>query len=90
MSDSDGQSIVDLLHGKPAASKRNLVWKTGAHQELGRKSWQAVREGDWKWVRAPEQSGELFDLKQDPQATIDLSSEHPEIAQPLAALAEQS
>ena len=48
-----------LLHGKPADDQRTLVWKTGAHQELGRKSWQAVRDGDWKWVQPPEQDGEL-------------------------------
>ncbi len=87
---TDGQSILDLLLGRSAASKRTLVWKTGAHQELGRKSWQAVRDGDWKWVKAPEQTGELFDLRRDPQETTDLSAEQPEVTRRLAGLAEQS
>ncbi len=87
---SDGQSIVDLLLGKSAKSSRKLVWKTGAHEELGRQSWQAVRDGDWKWVKAPGRDSELFDLKRDPRETVDRSEESPEVARRLAALAEQS
>ena len=85
---SDGRSILELLQGKPARIDRTLVWKTGAHQELGRQSWRAVREGRWKWVQAPGQPGELFDLEQDLQESNDLSGQHPEIATRLAALAE--
>ena len=87
---TDGRSIENLLLGNPAESPRTLVWKTGAHRELGRQSWQAVRDGDWKWVKAPDREAELFDLNRDPRETVDRSGELPEVARRLAALAEQS
>jgi arylsulfatase A-like enzyme len=87
---TDGQSIVELLLGKPAESPRRLIWKTGAHRELGRQSWQAVRDGDWKWVKAPGRDAELFDLSRDPGESVDRSKESPEVARRMAALAEQS
>ena len=56
---SDGKSILPVLFGESLSEEeagRTLIWKTGAHQQLGRQSWAAVRNGDWKWVRPPEQS----------------------------------
>lgn len=87
--ESDGRSILDLLRGQKVDEARTLIWKTGAHQELGRKTWQAVRDGDWKWVKAPDQLGELFDLSQDPFEQTNLLEHRPEIAERLIELAKQ-
>lgn len=77
---TDGQSMMPILRGEEPDGVRTLVWKTGAHAELDRRSWVAVRQGDWKWIKPPEQDSMLFDLSRDPSEQTDLSSEHPEIA----------
>ncbi len=47
-----------------------------------------MREGDWKWVSEPGEDGKLFNLKNDPTESKNLASEHPQVAERLAALAE--
>ena len=64
-----------------------MVWRTGAHQLLERKSWYAVRDGDWKWVQPPDQSGMLFDLARDPNEMVDLSDKHPDKSRQLRMMA---
>ncbi len=86
-SPSDGQSILPLLRGEPGDSSRTLVWQTGAHQLLDRKSWRAVRQGDWKWVQPPDQDAMLFDLGRDPCETTDLSAQRPDVAMRLMMIA---
>lgn len=86
--DLDGRSILPLLKGGRAPQSRTLVWKTGAHDVLGRKSWSAVRQGDWKWVREPGEEGMLFDLRHDPHETTDQSDAMPRLARQLAAVAD--
>jgi arylsulfatase A-like enzyme len=83
----DGKSMLALLRGESPSRHRTLVWRTGAHQLLGRESWQAVRDGDWKWVKPPGQDGMLFDLKSDPAEATDLASKNPDTARRLAKLA---
>lgn len=83
---SDGRSILASLRGEATGQPRRLLWKTGAHQVLGRQSWRAVRDGDWKWVRPPDEAGMLFDLKQDPGERNDLAARHPDVAKRLAKL----
>ncbi|MGC6548175.1 MAG: sulfatase-like hydrolase/transferase [Rubripirellula sp.] len=87
---SDGKSILPVLFGESLSEEeagRTLIWKTGAHQKLGRQSWAAVRKGDWKWVRPPEQSAALYDLGSDPYETTDLSRQYPEVVEQLELLA---
>ena len=84
----DGESILPLLKGETAGGPRTLVWKTGTHQLLGRQSWQAVRQGDWKWVRQPGADEMLFDIKNDPSESTNLASREPEITKRLARLAD--
>jgi arylsulfatase A-like enzyme len=84
----DGKSILPLLQGKPPEQARTLVWKTGSHDLLGRKSWAAVRDGDWKWVSEPGEDGKLFDLKNDPHEKTDIATDYPQVAKRLAELAE--
>ena len=90
---TDGVDLSPVLFDAVATQRfaeRTLVWKTGAHQELGRKSWQAVRKGPWKWVKPPEKKAALFNLETDPFETKDLSSQEFKKAAQLAALAEES
>ena len=94
----DGQSILPVLKGEPAAPHRPIVWKTGPSEALSRSAWSAVRAGDWKWVRPPggpgdpagsaSDGGELYDLAADPAETTDRAAEFPETAARLAALAD--
>jgi arylsulfatase A-like enzyme len=87
----DGTSLLPLLiNHLPAAvhESRTLVWKTGAHRELDREDWGAVRSGDWKWVKAPGKTPELYDLKEDPYETNDLASLHPEVVSEMKRIAQ--
>ena len=84
----DGRSILALLQGKPQSQPRTLVWKTGTHDLLGRKSWAAVRDGDWKWVSEPGEDGRLFDLQNDPYESTNRATEKPQLTRRMAALAE--
>jgi len=88
----DGQSMLPILMPEASptdrkSSPRTLVWRTGAHAELERQSWYAVREGDWKWVKPPDEPEMLFDLSSDPFETRNLAEEHPAVAKRLAVLA---
>lgn len=87
---TDGVSLLPTLMQQEAMPHRTLVWKTGAHELLGRQSWQAVRDGDWKWVREPGRVGMLFDLGSDPHETRDLANSDRKRATQLQALAEES
>ncbi|MGI9473283.1 MAG: sulfatase-like hydrolase/transferase [Rubripirellula sp.] len=85
---TDSVSMLPTLRDEIASPRRTLVWKTGAHELLGRQSWQAVRDGDWKWVREPGQPGLLFNLAADPFERKDLASSKPELSKRLQKLAE--
>lgn len=86
---TDGVSLLPTLKQQEAMPRRTLVWKTGAHELLGRQSWQAVRDGDWKWVREPGRAGMLFDLGSDPYETRDLANSDQKRATRMQALAEE-
>ncbi|MEM6690946.1 MAG: sulfatase-like hydrolase/transferase, partial [Planctomycetota bacterium] len=76
----DGQSVIAQLGSKDDASKhvhRPVVWVTGAHDALGRKSWKAVRSGKWKLVESPSRDPELFDVVHDPNEQLNLVDEEP-------------
>ena len=86
----DGESILPILENNAANTHdRTLVWRTGAHAELERESWYAVREGDWKWVQPPGEKALLFALAGDPGEKQDVSIARPEVARRLAELATQ-
>ena len=86
--DTDGISMLPALLGKSTATRRTLIWKTGSHESLQRKSWAAVRQDDWKWVKQPGQHAMLFDLQHDPHETHDLTATHADVAQRLKQLAD--
>ncbi len=89
VADRDGISILPILRGEQPAGQRTLIWKTGAHAELERRSWAAVRQGNWKWIKPPTEHAMLFDLAQDPNEQTDLADSRPELAEQLAAIAAQ-
>lgn len=68
----DGASFLSHLKNEEAASHtRAFLWQTGAHSELGRKSWLAYREGDWKYLSSPKDGEFLFHLSEDPNEKTD-------------------
>ena len=68
----DGTSFLSHLKNEEAASHtRAFLWQTGAHSELGRKSWLAYREGDWKYLSSPKDGEFLFHLSEDPNEKTD-------------------
>lgn len=83
----DGISILPVLRGAVFKRSRTLVWRTGAHELLDRKSWRAARQGNWKWVQPPGEDGMLFDLHRDPNELVDLASKRPDVSQRMAELA---
>ena len=85
---TDGISMLPILLGKSSPTSRTLVWHTGSHESLQRKSWTAVRDGDWKWVQQPGQETMLFNLREDPHETQNLAKIHIDIAQRLQKLAQ--
>jgi len=80
---TDGISMLPSLRGEEVDQSRTIVWKTGAHELLGRDSWFAVRQGDWKLVDPPDAEPMLFELKTDPNETRDVSGEHPQVLEKL-------
>ena len=83
----DGQSILSMLQSEPAQQQtRTLIWRTGAHAELERQSWTAVREGDWKWVQPPGAEAMLFDLANDPGEQQNVAAQRPDLAKRLAKI----
>jgi len=63
----DGRSFVSHLKSSSANKPlRKMLWMTGAHAELGRKSWLAYREGNLKYLQTPKDGDFLFDLSIDP------------------------
>ena len=53
-------------------------WELGAHAELGRKPWSAVRSGNWKYLQSNTGEEFLFNLDTDPFERNDLSGREPE------------
>lgn len=68
----DGISLLAHLRGKAAVVPRTFYWRTANRVRA-----DALRQGDWKYLRTSE--GEfLFNLAQDPYETKDLKATHPD------------
>lgn len=86
----DGMSILSVLEDSvDQPQDRTLVWRTGAHAELDRKSWYAIRDGDLKWVQPPGEDAMLFDLADDALEENDLADIRPDVAKRLSVIATQ-
>lgn len=81
----DSLSFLPALEGRASAQKSAefLYWE---FYEGG--SSQAVRQKEWKAIRAPMLSGkvELYNLESDPTESRNVAAEHPEIVARLAGL----
>ena len=78
----DGESLVPLIRGGDKLQRDELYW----HYSSPSMNWvprkaTALRKGDWKcihWYAGKDKRVELFNLKDDPFETRDLSKEMPE------------
>lgn len=89
----DGVNILPLLQesaeAEQANNARELFWYTGAHRVLDRSNWTALRSGDLKYVKPPGKTAMLFDLRQDPNESIDLATQRPHDLERLANRAQK-
>ncbi len=69
----DGKDISPVLFERADWQDRTLFWELGAHAELERKPWSAVRSGKWKYLQTPSSGEFLFNLEDDPNEATDLS-----------------
>ena len=83
---TDGISMLPTLLGKSTDATRTFIWKTGNHGSLQRKSWKAVRQGDWKWVQQPGPRDMLFDLRNDPIEAHNLANTKTDVLHQLKKL----
>jgi len=74
----DGVDLAPLWQGKEFPDNRTLFWELGAHAELDRGDWIALRQGPWKYVGTPDGAEELFQLESDPTEQHDLAGEEKE------------
>lgn len=88
----DGQSLMPLLAGTGTLADRALFWHFPAYlQAYARQPgpWRitpsgSIREGDWKLIERFENGSlELYNLREDPSETQDLSSRMPAKARQL-------
>ncbi|MEI6467010.1 MAG: hypothetical protein WCQ89_19950, partial [Verrucomicrobiota bacterium] len=73
----DSVNLIPYLTGeKPGLPHERLCWRNGSQL--------AVRDGNWKLVRAAGKSDEVYDLATDVAETNDLAAEQPAVAARLA------
>tara|TARA_B100000925_G_scaffold147861_1_gene110927 strand:- start:7463 stop:8836 length:1374 start_codon:yes stop_codon:yes gene_type:complete len=76
----DGLSFIPHLNARNKTTvTREFLWQTGAHAELGRKSWLAYRAGDMKYLNSPQYGEFLFNLADDPSEKENLKENMPEL-----------
>ena len=73
----DGIDLLPFLSGKAGAPHEDLFWRSGAKH--------ALRMGDWKLVNERTGGKVLFNLKEDPQESANLSAQHPGIFREMKA-----
>lgn len=84
----DGRSFSHLLSGQDAPVHESLFFacrEAGSGSEV--RTRDAVRRGDWKWIRRADGIEELFNLATDVGETTDVASSHPEIVAALREIA---
>jgi arylsulfatase len=91
---TDGVDLVPLLLEDRAPERAFLYWPFPGYGGQ-----EAVRAGDWKIVRtglknaaksgAPLPAWQLYDLANDPNESVDVAAQHPDIVARLAAIADR-
>ncbi len=82
----DGRNLSSVMFEGVGWSDRTLFWELGAHAELGRNPWSAVRSGDWKYLQTPDDGEFLFNIAKDPYEKRNLMRIEPERFKDLRAL----
>ena len=62
----DGRELLPVFDSDADWQDRTLFWELGAHAELKRKPWMALRQGDWKYLVTPRDGEFLFNIANDP------------------------
>ena len=70
----DGIDVMPMLTGKKKEEKRTLYWRI-----FQRRKHQAVRDGNWKWLKDEKGNEYLFDLSIDPTEQNNLKDKFPGI-----------
>ncbi|MGJ8697192.1 MAG: sulfatase-like hydrolase/transferase [Verrucomicrobiaceae bacterium] len=93
---TNGESVATLLKDEPGEmAERILYWEFGKqagdpNSGIVGEVFQAARKGDWKAVRyGMEAEVELYNLKDDPGETTELSKKFPEVHREFVALFEE-
>jgi arylsulfatase A-like enzyme len=82
----DGHSLMPLLKGQPA-TPRPLFWHYPHYSNQGGRPSAAVRDGDWKLIRAFEGNlPELYDLSKDVSEKENLADREPDRLRELQTL----
>lgn len=83
----DAVSLVPLLSGKPMPQRREMYFsRREGGVAYGGKSYEAIISGDWKLLQNdPYSPLELYNLRDDPQETIDLAAQQPKLVRELSS-----
>jgi len=80
---ADGLSIVPVLKGKKGKT-RSLYWHYPHYHGSTWRPGSSIRDGDWKLIKFYDyEKVELYNLKNDPSESKDLSKQNPEKTQKL-------
>lgn len=88
--ENDGTNLLPLLKNEKSLNRDVLFWHYPHYHGSAWKPGSAIRQGDWKLVVHYENNqAELFNLKNDPGETTDISQKHPRKTSALKALLEE-
>lgn len=77
----DGSSLVPIITGRSQLTERNLYWHFPHYHGSGSVPSSAIRSGPWKLIYFYEDnSSELYNLDNDPEESVNLAPNHPDIA----------
>ncbi len=86
---NDGLDLSSHLLEAGNVPARQLFWEIGAHAELQRQPWSAVRDGRWKYLQDNQKQEYLFDLQNDRRETTNLKDREPKTFARLRSLRDQ-
>lgn len=87
-----GEDMSGALTGSPMTRKKDLMWDFGRNNAFNfprnpyhRSPSLAIRRGNWKLLINPDGSNaQLYDLASDPEETLNLAPQHPELVSELS------
>lgn len=90
----DGEDMTEALSNEPISHSKTIFWEYGRKSKFfnypgpvyDRSPHLAIREGKWKLlVNDDGSSTQLYNMETDPNETIDLYQQEPELSQRMAA-----